>query len=86
MDREAALQTLRAQALNELEVAQGAAPDNDDIGMFEASSDDLLSWVDDLEDRVGLDVANFRAACIDYLLVRDGDPEAELILQELAAI
>ena len=72
----AILATLKAQALAALDAAQRMPADDDDRAMFDGSADDLLAWADDLEARLGFDVADFRAHLIDYCLLRNGDPEA----------
>ena len=56
--------------MHALRNATGVAPDDDDMGMASACDDDLIAWADDLRDRVGLDVTDFRA-CIDtYIAAR----------------
>lgn len=61
---------LRDLALAALVAAQRWAHDDDDVGMFEASDEDLLGWADDLEARVGLDVSIFRSAIEAYVAAR----------------
>lgn len=62
---------LKARVLAALAIAQGCEPDEDDIGMLDenepASDEHLLDWVDDLEARVGLDVADLRDAMLDFI-------------------
>lgn len=57
------------------EALRGPEPEvnEDDAAMLGTSSDDILAWIDDLEHRVGLDVTEFRAAALDYIIVRDGE-------------
>jgi hypothetical protein len=43
---------------------------SDDRGMVEAADSDLVDWVADLEDRVGLEVGDLRAAMHDYMEAR----------------
>lgn len=82
------LNTLRTIALDVLAAMYargGVSPGEcdvgeDDIVMFDASSDAIIEWYCDLEYRCGYDVADFRAACVDYCIVRDGDPEASEVL------
>lgn len=46
----------------------------DDDGMQSADAESLLDWVDDCEARLGADVANFRAAVLDYIAIStDGE-------------
>lgn len=46
----------------------------DDDGMQSADAEPLLDWVDDCEARLGADVANFRAAVLDYIAIStDGE-------------
>ena len=66
----------------------------DDDAMRDATADDLLAWVDDAESRMGCDVGDFRAAVLDYLIIRDGadsDPDmveraADLLPDDAALI
>ncbi len=45
----------------------------DDAAMLGGSQDDAFAWVDDCEARLGCSgVAEFRAAVVDYFLLRDG--------------
>ena len=46
--------------------------DEDDAGMADAESDDLLGWVDDCEARLGANVGDFRSAVLDYIAIRCG--------------
>jgi hypothetical protein len=50
--------------------AAGAAWDDDDEGMRESGDGALSDWAADLEDRVGLDVGDFRAALFDFMEAR----------------
>lgn len=43
----------------------------DDLGMREASAEDLTQWVDDLGGRVGLNTADFARAIRAYVDVRN---------------
>lgn len=46
----------------------------DDDGMQSADAESLLNWVDDCEARLGADVANFRAAMLDFIAIStDGE-------------
>jgi hypothetical protein len=46
----------------------------DDDGMQSADAESLLDWVDDCEARLGADVANFRAAVLDFIAIStDGE-------------
>ena len=67
------LQNLWNVAMAALKATQGSAPSEDDEAMREAGSDDLIGWVDDLEDRVGLDVADFREAIVAFCAARDAE-------------
>lgn len=67
-----------ALALAALATAQHAAPSEDDRGMVTAPADDLLLWADDLESRVGLSVADFRAELLDFIIARDGGDDADM--------
>ena len=42
----------------------------DDVGMNAAGDDDLRQWVSDLEDRIGLDVSEFRPAVEQFIDAR----------------
>lgn len=44
----------------------------DDAGMADAESNDLLGWADDCEARLGADASNFRSAVLDYIAIRCG--------------
>lgn len=57
-------------AMGELHRMQGNVA-VDDAGMFPMPAADLITWVGDLEARVGLDVDDFRAAIFDYVDERD---------------
>lgn len=46
---------------------------SDEYAMHSASDADLIEWVDDLEDRVGLDVSEMRAAVATYCTERAGE-------------
>ena len=46
--------------------------DEDDAGMADAESDDLLGWVDDCEARLGADAGEFRSAVLDFIAIRSG--------------
>lgn len=70
-----------AQAMRELETAQGKPADSDDEGMRDASSYDLFAWVNDLEARVGLCVDSFRHEIFDYCDWRDS-ALAESVMRE----
>ena len=59
--------------------------DSDDA-MRDASGDDLYSWVDDVCDRMDFDETHFRAAIMDYTLIRDGAPEGMAATDYAAAI
>lgn len=47
--------------------------DSDEYAMHGTSDADLIGWVDDLEDRVGLDVSDMRAAVATYCTERAGE-------------
>lgn len=67
------LDTLRETALKELERATGKTRDSDDVGMLAGTvgMDDLIRWVDDLEDRCGYCVDDFRSAIHDFIDVSE---------------
>jgi hypothetical protein len=64
------LATLWAAAMSALAAAQSAPADVDDLGMESADADSLFGWVDDLQDRVGLNVDDFRSAIEAYASAR----------------
>ena len=64
--------------LDRLRDSQGGHVSEDDEGMSSNTEAEILAWVDDLEDRVGLYMANSRAAAIDYLIVRDGPDDPDM--------
>lgn len=59
----------------------------DDAAMATAAQDDLFAWVDDLESRLGYDVATLRAAMLDFVTLRDDVGIAGIVAHaaELAA-
>jgi hypothetical protein len=63
---EPAMSTHWQTFLEELWTAQGSLS-ADDLGMEAASEDDLRDWVDDLEARIGINVASLRDALETYL-------------------
>lgn len=65
------LDELWAAVLHGLETASGRNVDDDDSGMRHAVTPDLLLWVEDLQDRVGLHVGEMRKAVFNYSNARD---------------
>lgn len=57
-----------------------------DDDMESAGPADLFAWVDDVADRLQFDETNFRAAVMDYLLLRDGAPQGMTATDHAAAL
>lgn len=70
-----------AQVMREHAVATGRPNTADDEGMRDASSHDLIAWINDLESRVGLCVDEMRSEVFDYCDCRDS-ALAESVLRE----
>lgn len=58
----------------------------DDLSMRDASQDNAFGWLDDCEARLGCDVADARAALVDYMFARDGAPGAQDVAEALTAV
>lgn len=61
---------LYAKTMFELSKIQNGEVCEDDLGMETADDDDLRGWADDLEARIGLDVAEFRASIEAFIAAR----------------
>lgn len=70
-----------AQVMREHAIATGMPNDSDDEGMCDASSHDLIGWVNNLEHRVGLSVDEMRSAVHDFCDWRDS-ALAESVMRE----
>jgi hypothetical protein len=80
--RERTQRELYALAMQQLANSQGST-NGDDAGMETADDESIIGWMDDLRDRVGLEVSNVKATLQAFIGVRSGavgyaDGEAHL--------
>lgn len=50
----------------------------DDVLMRDAPADDCFGWIDDCEARLGCDVADARAALLEFIVARDGSKDPDI--------